>query len=73
LLAQSEATPSLPGIRELAGFTLEAPRVVAAALADFVRQTGWEMIPSDWTENERRDVEEVVASKYGSEAWNCKR
>jgi lipoate-protein ligase A len=73
LLAQSEATPSLPGIRELSGFTLDMPKVVAAVLAEFVRQTGWEMIPSDWTEHERRDVEELVASKYGSELWNCKR
>ncbi len=73
LLAQSEATPSLPGIRELSGFILDVPKVVAAVLAEFVRQTGWEMISSDGTERECRDVEEFVASKYGSNAWNCKR
>jgi lipoate-protein ligase A len=73
LLAQSRHTPSLPGLRELAGFEADPQRVAAAVTEAFGRHTGWCLEPGDWTAAERRRVEELAAEKYGSEAWNRKR
>jgi lipoate-protein ligase A len=74
LLAQSPHTPSLPGLRELAGFDPERREEFQAALREaFVRDTGWGLEPAGWTETERHRTAELAETKYGREAWNRKR
>ncbi|HZT79572.1 MAG TPA: lipoate--protein ligase family protein [Gemmataceae bacterium] len=73
LLEQSPHTPSLPGIRELTGRRLAAEEVAAAVAEELARQTGWDLAPGEWTAGEQRRVEELVATRYGQDAWNRKR
>jgi lipoate-protein ligase A len=73
LLAASPATPMLPGIRELAGVSIAPPDLCAAAAEYFARQVGCSLQPSDWRDNERRRLEELVQSKYRQSSWNRKR
>lgn len=73
LLASSPATPSLPGIRELTGVSLSVEAVWDAILRTFSHCTGWRLEPSDWTEDERKNIAELVAQKYTQDAWNRKR
>jgi lipoate-protein ligase A len=73
LLAQSPATPALPGITELAGRQLAARDVQAAVIAQFARDTGWPLEPGDWTEDEHQRIAELAAAKYTRSSWNQKR
>jgi lipoate-protein ligase A len=74
LLAQSEHTPALPGIRELTGIT-----VADTALCDAVRRSlqsdtpKWRMDDGIWTRDEMRLTAELAAEKYAAAAWNEKR
>jgi len=73
LLAQSEYTPSLPGLRETCDVTLTPEYMKAAILSAFIRDTGWQVQTGDWTADERRWIDELVAEKYATSAWNEKR
>ena len=73
LLAQSEHTPSLPGIRELAGVTLPAEQMRESIERRFVDETGWRTEASAWTEQETTWSRDLVAEKYVTAAWNEKR
>jgi lipoate-protein ligase A len=73
LLAASKWTPHLRGIRELAGVTL-SPEALGAVLAEqLAKQTGWQMISSEWTPSERERIAALAAGKYSQPVWNCKR
>lgn len=73
LLAASPFTPNLPGIRELGGVDLACEPLCAAVREHFTRQTGWLLVPADWTFDERRRIEDLIASKYTQPTWNSKR
>jgi lipoyl(octanoyl) transferase len=73
LLAASPWTPQLPGIRELAGVSLSAPTLAAAVTEQLTKQTGWQLLSSEWTPSEREHIEELAAGKYSQPAWNSKR
>lgn len=73
LIAQSEHTPDLPGLLEATGMSLTAIQVRAAAISAFERETGWRLIPDDWSDLEQRSIRELSISKYGSSAWNERR
>lgn len=73
LLAQSNFTPELPGICELADTTIDPQTLCAALAAAFAEATGWEVQPSDWTEAEKKKGAELAVEKYASPAWNEKR
>ena len=73
LLAQSEHTPSLPGIAELAGVTLRAECLAASLAAALGRETGWRLVASDGRDAERHEMAELAAEKYRSPQWNEKR
>ena len=73
LLAQSPHTPSLPGLRELAGATLTPAQVAQAVAIQFSKATGWTVTPGDWTAVERQRTEGLAGSKYAAVAWNEKR
>jgi lipoate-protein ligase A len=73
LLAGSPYTPALPGIKELTGRDLTADEVADAVGAEFVRQTGWELVPTEWAPEAERRIGELVAARYGRDSWNGKR
>jgi lipoate-protein ligase A len=73
LLAQSEYTPRLPGLRETCGLSLTPAQVQTAILPRFTRDTGWRLQEDDWTAEECRWIDELAAEKYATPAWNEKR
>jgi lipoyl(octanoyl) transferase len=73
LLARSEHTPDLPGIRELTDVTLEPAAVGAVICKAFAEATGWCVEESAWAESEKKTITELAIEKYGTSAWNEKR
>ena len=73
LIAQSEHTPLLPGIREVTGVTLLPLQIHNATIKAFAAETGWPLCSDDWTEEENASIEELVSAKYSAAAWNEKR
>lgn len=73
LLAQSEHTPALPGIRELTGVTLDVRDVVVAVTHAFVAQTGWNVQATDWTAEEQAYVKRLAVERYVNGEWNRRR
>jgi lipoate-protein ligase A len=73
LLAQSEHTPALSGIRETTGVSLTVAQMQEAILHAFARDTGWRTDAGDWTQQEMEIVEELVTDKYATAEWNEKR
>src|SRR5262249_41738765 len=73
LLAQSPATPALPGITELAGRQLAARAAQAAVTAQSARDKGGRLGPGDWTEAEHQPIAERAAAKSPRPSWNQKR
>ena len=73
LLAHSESTPALPGIRELSGVQI-GPEELAGRIQDsFQRRAGSEFRQQFWTDAEVAAIREVAQFKYKSEQWNRKR
>lgn len=73
LLAQSEHTPSLPGILELTGESLTHEQMMEAVLTVFEQETGWTANPSHWTPQEQIIIQRLIEERYTSPAWNEKR
>jgi lipoate-protein ligase A len=73
LLGRSPATPDLPGVAELAGRRLTAEEVQAAVTTQLARDTGWTLEASEWTDDERRRIAQLIAAKYTRPSWNRKR
>jgi lipoate-protein ligase A len=73
LLAQSEHTTSLPGIRELAGVALTVEQVREAVAAEFARQLGCPLEPGPWQHRERAETAELAGDQYAAAAWNLRR
>jgi lipoate-protein ligase A len=73
LLAQSSFTPSLPGIKELAGVDIPYLALRDSILPSFTTQTGWNLVPSNWTPAENARIAELATTKYQQDAWNRKR
>ena len=73
LLERSPFTPTLPGIRELTGRRPGPADVVGAIATALARETGWSLLPGEWSAEERRRVEELAETKYGRASWNDKR
>jgi lipoate-protein ligase A len=73
LLAVSPWTPQLLGIRELTGVSLSAESLNAAVAEQLAKQTGWQLISSEWTPKERERIDALSVGKYSQSSWNCKR
>ena len=73
LLARSARTPTVPGIRELAGRDLCVTDLAEAIHHEFECQTGWKLVRGDWTAGERNRISELVVARYTQPDWNCKR
>jgi lipoate-protein ligase A len=73
LLARSEHTPALPGLRELTGADLTSEAVRTAVVDELTAATGWRIVLENWTEEERAAVAQLVEQQYGTATWNEKR
>jgi lipoate-protein ligase A len=73
LLAQSPFTPSLPGIRELAGVEVTADALGAAILARLRDRLGWTLKPGNRTAEDERAASELARNRYADPAWNRRR
>ncbi len=73
LLAQSEHTPALPGIRETAGLALAVSSLQEAIVRAFVADTRWRIDSGEWTARESACIRELVNEKYVMAAWNERR
>jgi lipoate-protein ligase A len=73
LLARSEHTPELPGIRELAGRDLGIEETIAAIRGAFVEETRWQLVAAGWEDGERRRIEGLAREKYARPEWNDRR
>jgi lipoate-protein ligase A len=72
LLAQSEHTPELPGIRELTQVDCTVSALQAAVLQEFQHDTGWEACQQHWSVAEELQISEF-AQQYAGTKWNDKR
>ncbi len=73
LLAQSEHTPELPGLRELTGRDISPAALAAAVTAALADDTGWAVEPGALTPEELADVSSIRDTKYASSDWTLKR
>jgi lipoate-protein ligase A len=73
LLAASPHAPVLPGVQELSGRNFPIPEICSAIQSEFARQTGWRLVPGEWTNSERQRIEELLIDKYTQPAWTRKR
>lgn len=73
LLQQSEYTPQLPGLRELTGVQITPEQVANLVTERFATDTGWELVPVQWSVEELARRKQLATEKYGSSEWNLKR
>jgi lipoyl(octanoyl) transferase len=73
LLGQSVHTPALPGIAELTGRTIGVDELRGAVCERAATAFQWQIVPSDWSEDERRRIEELAEGRYTSAEWNERR
>jgi lipoate-protein ligase A len=73
LLRSSPFAPTLPGAFELSGVWIE-PTTLAGRIRDaFAKETGWTLVPSDVSPEERLTRDRMAAEKYANAAWTGKR
>jgi lipoyl(octanoyl) transferase len=73
LLARSEFAPQLPGLAELAGVRFTAGDVAKLVADGFAADTGWELVPGEWSADESARRAALVSQKYARPEWNEKR
>jgi lipoate-protein ligase A len=73
LLARSLHTPSLPGIRELTGKSLEPAILRDEIAAVLAREVGWQLSAGTWEPLEIDRIRFLGEAKYRQPAWNDKR
>jgi lipoate-protein ligase A len=73
LLARSIHTPDLPGLREVVGVELPADALAERIAHEFARDTGWELVRSEWSADEHRRIQELTKMKYETDEWSLKR
>lgn len=73
LLAQSPFAPTLPGILELSGVSID-PKILAERIQNQLSQTmNWEFRPSSWSHEELTHRNNLANTKYGNREWTEKR
>lgn len=73
LLAASEFTPELPGLRELTGVNLSPESLAQAIQESFCQTTGWTLTLEDWTDADQALRQQRERERYRHPAWNEKR
>ena len=73
LLARSQHTPTLPGIRDLTGQDLAPAPLTAAVVERFAAVTGARVVEASLRPREEIAVKSLISRKYASRQWNFKR
>ena len=73
LLRASPFAPELAGLYEMTGVDLAPAELERAIVAALQADTGWRLKPDEWTESERREIDELARQRYASAAWNERR
>src|SRR5207253_609923 len=73
LLQRSEHTPALPGLEELTDRSLPMERLRETVTDAFAALTGWQIVPTEWSPEEREMIKTLAAEKYATADWNDKR
>jgi len=73
LLAQSEFTPSLPGLSQTIGLELSPEEIQYAVARAFVTDTGWRLERASWSVEELTHTAELRDEKYAAASWNERR
>lgn len=73
LLAASEFTPQMPGLLELTGVRFPPEQVARLVTEQFATETGWEIVPTEWSSDELELRNQLANEKYTNPEWNAKR
>jgi lipoyl(octanoyl) transferase len=73
LFRQSPFAPSVHGIAELSGITVEKAEFIAAVEKEFPRATGYTLVPGNWKPEELATAARFEQEKYDHPNWNEKR
>ena len=73
LLRRSEAAPELDSIEEAAGKVIPTGALIEAWLNVLSRRLGFGWKERPLSEEETKRAEQIMAEKYGNEAWNAGR
>jgi lipoate-protein ligase A len=73
LLARSRHASRLPGLLELTGICLNPADVAKEVVAELQRDTGWRLEPCEWTNAERREIDQTAQQKFLAPNWNERR
>jgi lipoate-protein ligase A len=78
LLSQSDHTPALPGLRELAGLHAGlhdrgGADLEKAVLESFKADTSWPLQEDNWSTADMERLEKLAVTRYSDPSWNCKR
>jgi len=73
LLARSPFTPTLPGVRDLAGVTLDPTSLSRAVIAALGAATGWDMTDGQWQLDELHAMNAAALGKFTRPEWNDRR
>ncbi|MBM4005466.1 MAG: lipoate--protein ligase family protein [Planctomycetes bacterium] len=73
LLRRSRHAPELAGLGDLAHRPVAAGDVQQLWCRELVQQSGFDLIPGEWSESEMLEAQTVAAGQFASSAWNQKR
>jgi lipoate-protein ligase A len=73
LLRTSGYVPTLPGIAELAGASLDATTLAREITEAITEVERWHFTERDWTAAERNRISEIAAETYANVEWTEKR
>lgn len=73
LLARSPFTPTLPGIRDLAGLAPDPVSLARDVAAGLAAVQGWKLADTLWQSEELHAIDAAVRDKYARTEWNDRR
>jgi len=73
LLRHSEHAPMLLGLENMNGVALPTDRLCVEIAGEVARETGWQLVLAEWSDEERVAIPALVREKYGTRQWNERR
>jgi lipoyl(octanoyl) transferase len=73
ILARSQHTPSLPGIREVTSLSLSPAQAMAAVIESFETLLNAQTVAEPWTHTEQNVAAQRLTACYRQDAWNNRR
>ena len=73
LLGRSPFAPSLAGLEDLIGRTLDANELMETVVAELSAELDWRLSRAEWTSPETSIVDSLVQMRYSQDGWNRKR